>query len=74
LEPLGRRSNPQIAHTVSISMLRLKNALIKIHIFMDVKEKGLITRAKNGGIFMMDEPQIFTLNFLKTSLMEVNES
>ena len=52
MEPLGRRSNPQIAHTVSISMLRLKNALIKIHIFMDVKEKGLITRAKNGGIFM----------------------
>lgn len=55
-------------------MLRLKNAQIKILIFTDAKEKGLITRAKNGGIFMMDEPQIFTLNFLKTSLMEVNES
>lgn len=42
--------------------------------FMDVKEKSLTARAKNGGIFMMDEPQISILNFLKTSLMEVNES
>ena len=74
MEPLGRRSNPQIAHTVSISMLRLKNVQIKILIFMDAKEKSLTIRAKNGGIFMMDEPQIFTLNFLKTSLMEVNEN
>lgn len=55
-------------------MSRLKNVLTKIHIFMGVKGKGLTTRAKNGGIFMMDEPQIFTLNFLKTSLREVNGS
>lgn len=74
MEPLGRRNNPQIAHTVSISMSKLKNALIKTPIFMDVKEKSLTARAKNGGIFMMDEPQISILNFLKTSLMEVNES
>jgi hypothetical protein len=74
LEPLGRRSNPQIAHTVSISMSKLRNVLIKNLISIHVLEMSLTVRAKNGGIFMMDEPQLFILNFLNTSAREVNES
>lgn len=73
LEPLGRR-NPQIAHIVNILMSRLKSVQIATHTSILVHVKKLTKGAKNGGIFMMDEPQIFTLNFLNTSSREVNES